>query len=92
MARAVAWHMLNGVHPSRIVVLTGYAAQVVLIRQELAPLPYPVIANDIKGAKASAELIGEALAASRHRDDLRSARGRLPHHPPSSPGCPPPPR
>lgn len=35
VARAAAWHMVNGVHPSRIVVLTGYAAQVSLIRKEL---------------------------------------------------------
>ncbi|MBQ0931126.1 S8 family serine peptidase [Ideonella sp. 4Y16] len=38
------------------------------ISSELAPLPYPVIANDIKGAKASAELIGEALALGRVRE------------------------
>jgi hypothetical protein len=32
VARAAAWHMANGVHPSRVVVLTPYAAQVALIR------------------------------------------------------------
>ena len=31
------------------------------IERDLAPLPYAVIENDIKGTKASAELIGEAL-------------------------------
>lgn len=31
------------------------------IRRELAPLPFAVIENDIKGSKASAELIGEGL-------------------------------
>jgi len=41
------------------------------IGRELAPLPYPVIANDIKGAKASAELIGEALILGRPREVLQ---------------------
>ena len=41
------------------------------IARELAPLPYAVIANDIKGAKASAELVGEGLALGRVREVLQ---------------------
>lgn len=41
------------------------------ITRELAPLPYAVIANDIKGAKASAELVGEGLALGRVREVLQ---------------------
>lgn len=38
------------------------------IQRELKPLPYAVIENDIKGGKASAELIGEALILGRVRE------------------------
>ena len=41
------------------------------IGQALKPMPYPVIANDIKETKASAELIGEALVMGRVRDVLQ---------------------
>lgn len=41
------------------------------ITRELAPLPYAVIENDIKGSKASAELIGEALILGRVREVLQ---------------------
>lgn len=41
------------------------------IQRELAPLPYPVIENDIKGSKASAELIGEGLILGRVREVLQ---------------------
>ena len=41
------------------------------IAAELAPLPYPVIENDIKGSKASAELIGEGLILGRIREVLQ---------------------
>lgn len=41
------------------------------ITGELAPLPYPVIANDVKGYKASAELIGEGLVLGPVRDVLQ---------------------
>ena len=41
------------------------------IQRELAPLPYPVIENDIKSAKASAELIGEGLILGRIREVLQ---------------------
>lgn len=41
------------------------------IARELAPLPYAVIENDIKGAKAGAELIGEALVLGRVREVLQ---------------------
>lgn len=50
------------------------------IERELAPLPYPVIENDIKGSKASAELIGEGLILGRVREVLQpmaDATGRL---------------
>lgn len=42
-----------------------------LIAAELQPLPYALIANDIKGAKASAELMGEGLALGRVREVLQ---------------------
>lgn len=38
------------------------------IRNELKPLPYAVIENDIKSGKAGAELIGEALVLGRVRE------------------------
>jgi subtilisin family serine protease len=38
------------------------------IRRDLAPMPYAVIENDIKGAKAGAELLGEALVLGRVRE------------------------
>ena len=41
------------------------------IRSELDPLPYAVIENDIKGAKASAEFLGEALVLGRLREVLQ---------------------
>ena len=41
------------------------------IRQALAPLPFDVIANDIRGFKASAELIGEGLVLGSVRDVLQ---------------------
>ena len=41
------------------------------ILRELAPLPYAVIENDIKGAKASAELMGETLILGRVREVLQ---------------------
>ena len=41
------------------------------IRSELDSLPYPVIENDIKGAKASAEFLGEALVLGRLREVLQ---------------------
>ena len=41
------------------------------IQRELAPLPYPVIENDIKSSKASAELIGEGMILGRSREVLQ---------------------
>jgi hypothetical protein len=41
------------------------------IADTLKPMPYPVIANDIKEAKASAELIGESLVLGRVREVLQ---------------------
>ena len=41
------------------------------IQRELAAMPYPVIANDIQGAKAGAELVGEALVLGRVREMLQ---------------------
>lgn len=38
------------------------------LRQAIDAMPYPVIANDIKEAKAGAELIGEALVLGRPRE------------------------
>ena len=38
---------------------------------ELAPLPYPVIENDIKGSKAGLELMGEGLILGRTREVLQ---------------------
>ena len=38
------------------------------IRRELAGMPYPVIENDIKGAKAGSELLGESLVLGRVRE------------------------
>lgn len=37
----------------------------------LKPMPYPVVANEIRQAKASAELIGESLALGNVRDVLQ---------------------
>ena len=42
-----------------------------LIAAELAPLPYDVIQNEIKEAKASAEMVGEALVLGNIRDVLQ---------------------
>jgi hypothetical protein len=42
-----------------------------IITAELAKLPYPVIENDIKGAKSSAEIIGENLVLGNVRDRLQ---------------------
>ncbi|HEX4943537.1 MAG TPA: hypothetical protein VFV55_04235, partial [Usitatibacteraceae bacterium] len=42
-----------------------------IIAAELAKLPYPVIANDIKGMKSTAEIIGEALVMGNVRDRLQ---------------------
>ncbi len=41
------------------------------LRRELAPLPYAVIENDIKGAKANAETLGETLILGRVRDVMQ---------------------
>lgn len=41
------------------------------IRRELEAMPYAVIANDIKGAKMGAELIGEALVLGRVREVMQ---------------------
>lgn len=41
------------------------------IRRELDPLPYQVIANDVKALKAQAELVGEALVLGRIREVLQ---------------------
>jgi len=38
------------------------------LESELAPLPYAVIENDVKGAKAGVELMGEALILGRIRE------------------------
>ncbi|NRF69921.1 S8 family serine peptidase [Aquincola sp. S2] len=38
------------------------------IKREITPMPYPVVENDLKGAKASAELMGEALVLGRARE------------------------
>jgi hypothetical protein len=65
VARAAAWHMANGIHASRIVVLTGYAAQVGLIRTELARpenLPPDTIAEALASFPEGAEL--EMLSAA----------------------------
>ncbi|MCA0241258.1 MAG: S8 family serine peptidase [Proteobacteria bacterium] len=50
----------------------GYAQAVAeYIQRELAPLPFAVIENDIKGAKARAELMGEGMALGRVRETLQ---------------------
>ena len=41
------------------------------IQRELAPLPYAVIENDIQGAKANAELIGESLILGQVREVMQ---------------------
>jgi subtilisin family serine protease len=41
------------------------------IAAELKPLPYGVIENDVKGFKASAELVGEALILGRIREVMQ---------------------
>jgi hypothetical protein len=41
------------------------------IQRDLASLPYAVVENDIKGAKANAELVGEALILGRVREVLQ---------------------
>lgn len=46
------------------------------IRRELEAMPYAVIANDIKGAKMGAELIGEALVLGRVREVLQPIADR----------------
>ncbi len=50
------------------------------IAQELKPLPFAVVANDVRELKASAELAGEALALGRVREVLQpmvDSRGEL---------------
>jgi hypothetical protein len=42
-----------------------------IVAAELAKLPYAVIENDIKGAKSTAEIIGEALILGNVRDRLQ---------------------
>ena len=42
-----------------------------LMRQALAPLPLAVVDNDVKSAKASAELVGEALILGRVREAMQ---------------------
>ena len=42
-----------------------------LIAAELGKLPYPVIENDVKGLKTSAEIIGESLVLGNVRDVLQ---------------------
>ena len=42
-----------------------------LVAEELAKLPYPVVENDIKGAKSVAEIIGENLVMGNVRDRLQ---------------------
>ncbi len=42
-----------------------------LIAAELAKLPYPVVENDIEGAKSSAEIMGESLLLGNVRDVLQ---------------------
>ncbi len=41
------------------------------IQRELAPLPYAVIENDIKDAKANAELVGESLILGQVREVMQ---------------------
>ena len=41
------------------------------LKAELDPLPFPVVANDIRELKASAELIGEALILGRVREVMQ---------------------
>jgi hypothetical protein len=41
------------------------------IARELAPLPYALIENDVKGAKASAELMGESVTLGRLREAVQ---------------------
>jgi hypothetical protein len=41
------------------------------IQRELAPLPYATIENDIKGAKANAELVGESLILGQVREVMQ---------------------
>src|SRR5205814_6650591 len=42
-----------------------------LIAEQLKGFPYPVVENDIKGAKSSAELVGESLVLGNVRDRLQ---------------------
>ena len=50
----------------------GYAQAVgAFIQRELAPLPFAAIENDIKSAKARAELMGEGLALGRVREAMQ---------------------
>ena len=42
-----------------------------LLAAELQPLPFAVVENDLKGAKSSAEIIGEALVLGGVRDRLQ---------------------
>lgn len=46
------------------------------IARELAPLPFPVVENDIKSAKMGAELIGEALVLGRVREVMQPIADR----------------
>ena len=63
MAAAAKAHGLAGVAFQRAVA-EGIA-------RELAPLPYAVIANDIRELKQSAELVGEALILGRVREVMQ---------------------
>jgi hypothetical protein len=50
----------------------GYAQAVgAYLQRELAPLPFAMIENDIKSAKARAELMGEGLALGRVREAMQ---------------------
>ena len=60
------------VHPPEGADVAAYRNKVgETIAAELAPLPFAVIANDVKGYKASAELIGEGLVLGPVREVLQ---------------------
>jgi len=42
-----------------------------IVTSELAKMPYPVVENDIRGAKSTAEIIGESLVLGNVRDRLQ---------------------
>ena len=46
------------------------------LKAELDPLPFPVVANDIRELKASAELIGEALVLGKVREVMQPIASR----------------